>query len=304
MRQVLPFAIRSFASDTSSEFINADLHRCCHGYGIRSTRCRLYRKDDNAHYALAQHPALPRLRARRPPLRAADREPIKAASTRSPGLHLCQAELPLLAAADKAAIRELLDASERTSFAFKRKLPEADFPHARRYLLGLIEDGLASLPLRHLLTTGQMLPLSTDRLESIWSWMPLRLKQIGLRWSAPGALNMLARLPRPCPAPKALRGGCGRPWRQEAFPNLGLDHLSGHGLGAKCHNLSATQVPPPQCQEHEMLVTMKANLFVQSTCISTRKTEALCYTERHQLFVQALAPRPWQLATFSRLPWH
>ena len=156
-------------------------------------------------HRLRSGPALPRLRARRPPLRAVDREPIKAASTRSPGLHLCQAELPLLAAADKAAIRELLDASERTSLALKRKLAEADFPHTRHYLLGLIEDGLASL--RHLLTTVQMLPLCTDRLESIWSWMPLRLKQIGLRWSAPGALNMLACLPRPCPASRALRGG-------------------------------------------------------------------------------------------------
>jgi hypothetical protein len=110
-----------------------------------------------------------------------------------------------LAAADKAAIRELLDASERTSLALKRKLAESDFPHTRCYLLGLIEDELASL--RYLLTTVQMLPLCTDRLESIWRWMPLRLKQIGLRWSAPGALNMLARLPRPCPAPKALHGG-------------------------------------------------------------------------------------------------
>lgn len=73
--------------------------------------------------------------------------------------------------------------------------------------MGLIENGLASLPLRHLLTTGQMLPLSTDRLESICSRILLRLNQIGRRWSAPGALNMLARLPRPCPAPKALRGG-------------------------------------------------------------------------------------------------
>jgi len=68
-----------------------------------------------------------------------------------------------LAAANKAAIRELLDASERTSLALKRGLPEADFPHTRRYVLRLIEDGLASL--RHLLTTGQTLPLSTDRLE-------------------------------------------------------------------------------------------------------------------------------------------
>ncbi len=121
------------------------------------------------------------------------------------GRQWLQAALPLLAAADKAAIRELLDASERTSLALKRKLAEADFPHTRHYLLGLIEDGLASL--RHLLTTVQMLPLCTDRLESIWSWMPLRLKQIGLRWSAPGALNMLACLPRPCPASRALRGG-------------------------------------------------------------------------------------------------
>jgi hypothetical protein len=167
MRHVLPFASRGIASNTSSEFINADLHAYCHGYGIQSTRGRPYRKDDNAHHALAQHPALPRLRASRSPLRAVDRGPIQTASARIPGLHLCQAELARLAAANKAAIRKLLDASVRASLGLKRKLREADFPHTRRYVLGLIGDGLASL--RHLLTTRQTLPLSTDRLVSIWT---------------------------------------------------------------------------------------------------------------------------------------
>jgi len=119
-----------------------------------------------------------------------DRGPIEAAFARIPGLQLCQAEVARLDPTDTAAIRELLEASERAFAALKRKLPEADFPHTRRYVLGLIEDGLAYL--RHLLATGQTIPLSTNRLESIWSRVLLRIKQIGRRWSPSGALNMLA----------------------------------------------------------------------------------------------------------------
>jgi len=120
----------------------------------------------------------------------ADRGRIERAFARIPGLQLCQAELARVDPTDKAALRELLEASEQAFLALKRKLPEIDFPHTRAYVLGLIEDGLAYL--RHLLATGETIPLSTNRLESIWSRVLLRLKQIGRRWSAPGALNMLA----------------------------------------------------------------------------------------------------------------
>lgn len=120
----------------------------------------------------------------------ADRDRVEQAFARIPGLQLCQAELARLDPTDTAAIRELLETSEQAFLALKRRLPAADFPHTRRYVLGLIEDGLAYL--RHLLATGQTIPLSTNRLESIWSRVLLRLKQIGRRWSAPGALNMLA----------------------------------------------------------------------------------------------------------------
>lgn len=120
----------------------------------------------------------------------ADRGRIERAFARIPGLQLCQAELARLDPTDKATLRELLEASEQAFLALQRKLPELDFPHTRAYVLGLIEDGLAYL--RHLLVTGETIPLSTNRLESIWSRVLLRLKQIGRRWSAPGALNMLA----------------------------------------------------------------------------------------------------------------
>ena len=122
--------------------------------------------------------------------RKADRGRIEQAFDRIPGLQLCQAELARVDPTDKTAIRALLEASEQAFLALKRRLPAADFPHTRRYVLGLIEDGLAYL--RHLLATGQTIPLSTNRLESIWSRVLLRLKQIGRRWSAPGALHMLA----------------------------------------------------------------------------------------------------------------
>lgn len=115
---------------------------------------------------------------------------ITAAFERIPGLQLCQAELARLDPRDTVALQALLEASAHAFAALKRKLPTATFPHTRRYVLGLIDDGLASL--RHLLATGQRLLLSTNRLESIWSRVLLRIKQIGRRWSAPGALNMLA----------------------------------------------------------------------------------------------------------------
>lgn len=123
-------------------------------------------------------------------VKKAGQEPIKAAFERIPGLQLCQAELARLDPTDTATLHELLEASERAFAALKRKLPADTFPHTRRYILGLIEDGLAYL--RHLLATGQPIPLSTNRLESIWSRVLLRIKRIGRRWSASGALHMLA----------------------------------------------------------------------------------------------------------------
>jgi hypothetical protein len=56
----------------------------------------------------------------------------------------------------------------------------------------LIDDGLGYL--RHLLAPRQPIPLSTNRLENIWSRMLLRIKQIGRRWSASGALRLRALL--------------------------------------------------------------------------------------------------------------
>ena len=138
---------------------------------------------------------------------------IERAFARIPGLQLCQAELARWDPTDTATFRELLEASEAAFLALKRQLPAADFPHTRAYVLGLIEDGLAYL--RHLLATGQTIPLSTNRLESIWSRVLLRLKQIGRRWSAPGALNMVAAClvyalhpKRYAEAEAALRGEC------------------------------------------------------------------------------------------------
>jgi len=123
-------------------------------------------------------------------VKKAGQAPITTAFERIPGLQLCQAELARLDPTDTAALQELLAASERAFAAIKRKLPADTFPHTRRYVLGLIDDGLAYL--RHLLATGQPIPLSTNRLESLWSRVLLRIKQIGRRWSASGALHMLA----------------------------------------------------------------------------------------------------------------
>ncbi|MGQ9756400.1 MAG: ISH6 family transposase [Desulfotomaculales bacterium] len=120
----------------------------------------------------------------------AQRRAIEEAFRRIPGLQLSQAEMARLDPSDRAALQDLLAASERALAEIQELLPENAFPHTRRYVLGLIEDGLAYL--RHLLETGEKVLLSTNRLESILSRIALRLKRIGRRWSVGGAMNMLA----------------------------------------------------------------------------------------------------------------
>lgn len=120
----------------------------------------------------------------------AGRKGIENAFRRIRGLHLCQEEMTQLDPQDKAALRELLAASERALAEIERMLPADTFPQTRKYVLGLVHDGLAYL--RHLLDTGEKVLLSTNRLESLWSRILLRLKKIGRRWSKEGALAMLA----------------------------------------------------------------------------------------------------------------
>ena len=120
----------------------------------------------------------------------AGRGEIETAFRRIRGLQLCQAEMARLDPRNKVALRELLAASERAFAEIERMLPADAFPQTRKYVLGLIHDGLAYL--RHLLNTGEKVLLSTNRLESIWSRTLLRLKKIGRRWSKEGALAMLA----------------------------------------------------------------------------------------------------------------
>jgi len=120
----------------------------------------------------------------------AGRKGIESAFRRIRGLQLWQAEMARLDPQDKAALRELLAASERAFAEIERILPADAFPKTRKYVLGLIHDGLAYL--RHLLNTGEKVPLSTNRLESIGSRILLRLKKIGRRCSKEDALAMLA----------------------------------------------------------------------------------------------------------------
>lgn len=49
MRRALPFALKSIDSDNGSEFINHHLARYCKKHGIKQTRSRPYKKNDNAH---------------------------------------------------------------------------------------------------------------------------------------------------------------------------------------------------------------------------------------------------------------
>lgn len=49
VRTRLPFPLLGLHSDNGSEFINYELYRYCQRYGIKFTRSRSYKKNDNAH---------------------------------------------------------------------------------------------------------------------------------------------------------------------------------------------------------------------------------------------------------------
>ena len=125
-------------------------------------------------------------------IKKADQETWTEAFGDIPAMHLCQAEVNRLAQGDKAALRSLLETSEKAFADLLAKLPRSFCPHTHQYVLGLIRDGLTYL--RLLLEGGEAILVSTNRSESLMSRLALRLKRIGKRWSEDGALNMLAAI--------------------------------------------------------------------------------------------------------------
>ena len=123
-------------------------------------------------------------------IRKAEREPWTEAFREIPAMQVCQAEVQRLADTDKAALKVLLEASEKAFADLLAKLPRFVCPNTHQYVLGLIRDGLTYL--RLLLEGGPGILVSTNRTESLMSRLALRLKRIGKRWSVPGAMNMLA----------------------------------------------------------------------------------------------------------------
>jgi hypothetical protein len=123
-------------------------------------------------------------------VKGTDQVPFVDAFAQVPGLMACQVEVNRLASADRTTLTMLLSASEQAFAALQRRLPSAEFPHTRQYVLGLIESGLTYL--RQLLAGGPAILVSTNRTESLMSRLALRLKRIGKRWSVPGAQHMLA----------------------------------------------------------------------------------------------------------------
>jgi hypothetical protein len=118
------------------------------------------------------------------------RQPFRERFETVDGLHITQNQLNDMDADDQDRVRQLLQRSEKAFQELKAGLPADLFPHTVAYLTGLIEDSLAYL--RYLLQTGKKILLSSNRLESIWSRVVLRIKKIGRRWSRLGALRMLA----------------------------------------------------------------------------------------------------------------
>lgn len=118
------------------------------------------------------------------------RQPFRERFETVGGVHVTQNQLNDIDPKDQARVQQLLEQSEKAFQELLAGIPSDLYPHTVAYLAGLVQDSLAYL--RYLLQTGKKLLLSSNRLESIWSRVVLRIKKIGRRWSPQGALRMLA----------------------------------------------------------------------------------------------------------------
>ena len=122
-------------------------------------------------------------------LNKSERDSIFALYRSAKAWHMDRATLESLSEQDRSDLRDLVDqADEIHQQILKRLPPEA--MKARYYLLRFSRHAISYL--RELLDRGQSIPaVNTNAAEMVFSQVGVRLKKIGRRWSAGGALNML-----------------------------------------------------------------------------------------------------------------
>ena len=158
IRQSLPFALKELHTDNGSEFLNEVLYPWCKKEGIRFTRGRPYKKNDQA-YVEQKNWSVPRR------LVGYDRYCSKAAYEALERLY----ELVRLYVNFFQPVRKLVG-KERVGAKVKKRFDEAQTPYQRLLAAGVLEaeKGKALAELYGRLNPVRLRQQIDERLEALW----------------------------------------------------------------------------------------------------------------------------------------
>jgi hypothetical protein len=106
-----------------------------------------------------------------------------------PVMNLTQKDIEKLRPEDRPLVEQLV---EKTQQGFKQLLQALDpqrYPRTRTYIENLMEP--ITTFLKHWLEKGEVMPLTSNAIESAFSQVNNRIKRVGKRWSEAGLLNWL-----------------------------------------------------------------------------------------------------------------
>ena len=122
-------------------------------------------------------------------LKKGEQQPFKALFGEIPIFDLTKERLEKIDPADYQTIQELVQNTRKGFEQLLEALDSAKYPKARTYLSNLYQHTMTFLD--YWLQTRQWLPLNTNAIESAFSRITNRIKQIGKRWSDKGLLHWL-----------------------------------------------------------------------------------------------------------------
>jgi hypothetical protein len=106
-----------------------------------------------------------------------------------PVMTLTQKDMERLRPEDRPLVDQMV---EKTQQGFEQLLQALDpqrYPRTRTYIENLMEP--VTTFLKHWLENGEVMPLTTNAIESAFSQVNNRIKRVGKRWSEAGLLNWL-----------------------------------------------------------------------------------------------------------------
>jgi len=107
----------------------------------------------------------------------------------NPAFHFTKAKMESLTPKDLPKIKELAQKAKAQFQEMLNLLDPEKYPYARQYLSNLSENIATFFTLW--LEKGEIIPLTTNAIESRFSQVKNRIKRIGRRWSEAGLLNWL-----------------------------------------------------------------------------------------------------------------